>query len=133
MSSSHFASECRTAVKVPNGRGEIRPPAVHAKGRRCAADGCTTILSVYNESSMCELHRQAVKARLRRPVGWNTTVVPADEALAHILNLMSHGMTRLEIAEAAEVAKSSVYKVVSARVMGITRETEERILGVTLP
>jgi hypothetical protein len=43
-------------VFAPSGGGE--KVAAYARGRRCAIDGCATILSTYNPSSCCALHEQ---------------------------------------------------------------------------
>lgn len=40
--------------------------AAHGHGRRCAADGCATILSMYNSSIYCALHDRLEIASPRR-------------------------------------------------------------------
>jgi hypothetical protein len=37
----------------------------YAVGRVCAEDGCSTRLSIYNESDYCSLHHRAVTPRTR--------------------------------------------------------------------
>lgn len=37
----------------------------YGTGRVCAEDGCSTRLSIYNESDYCSLHHRAVTPRTR--------------------------------------------------------------------
>lgn len=53
-------------VSDRTGRTEFGPPVRgkassdrSARGRLCAEDGCTTVLSTYNSSDVCWLHTQA--------------------------------------------------------------------------
>ena len=47
--------------------GKPKPITVFGRGRVCATDGCTTVLSRYNPSSRCALHQHQVTiVRLRR-------------------------------------------------------------------
>ena len=39
---------------------------VYKRGRTCAADGCATILSIYNPAKYCSAHLQELQARRRR-------------------------------------------------------------------
>ncbi len=39
-------------------RGKITKTS--ARGRVCAADGCNTVLSVYNDSPVCSVHESAL-------------------------------------------------------------------------
>ena len=50
-------------AKAGDGRVQFGPPgkgkeaaARPARGRTCLADGCSTVLSTYNDSEMCWLH-----------------------------------------------------------------------------
>ena len=55
----------------------------YGKGRICTEDGCTTILSMYNPESRCELHKLVDTSRVA-PTGFRRCVdcgevLPADE------------------------------------------------------
>lgn len=51
-------------------------PARYASGRRCAAPGCSTILSMYNPASFCCVHdREAAPVRTRRKPERPTMIV----------------------------------------------------------
>ena len=39
--------------------GKGQRPAVYPRGRACAAEGCTTTLSVYNPATACYRHDRA--------------------------------------------------------------------------
>lgn len=43
-----------------------RPPRKSAPGRECAAHGCRTRLSIYNDSPFCALHHLCAAPRRRR-------------------------------------------------------------------
>lgn len=44
-------------------------PRTWARGRRCAADGCSTVLSMYNPSHLCAVHAaRAETAEVHAPV-----------------------------------------------------------------
>lgn len=50
-----------------------RPGRAHARGRVCEAEGCVTLLSIYNEGGRCWLHEPVrfprLRGRRRRPAG----------------------------------------------------------------
>jgi hypothetical protein len=46
-------------------KGKLRAPKAKDGDRRCAADGCSTLLSRYNKSEFCYAHAPTKYPRLR--------------------------------------------------------------------
>ncbi|HEX9237061.1 MAG TPA: hypothetical protein VF972_12350 [Actinomycetota bacterium] len=45
-----------------------KTPKISPHGRVCRADGCTTVLSIYNDAAECSMHElRMVKSAPRRP------------------------------------------------------------------
>jgi hypothetical protein len=42
-----------------------KTPKVATSGRVCQSDGCTTVLSIYNQALDCALHERRVVSRAR--------------------------------------------------------------------
>jgi hypothetical protein len=45
------------STKIGSSSGS-RIPKVSARGRVCVNDGCSTVLSIYNESPNCSMHER---------------------------------------------------------------------------
>jgi len=52
-------------MKASRPAGRSRRPKTFEEGRVCAAPGCTTVLSKYNRSEYCNVHKPVKYPRLR--------------------------------------------------------------------
>lgn len=102
-----------------------RPLKDYGKGRRCARDGCATILSRYNPLGVCVLCQK--KAPPAKPPDCNRVPIwRAREALLSLRNIIG----RKRIAEMTGVSIDALERIAQAKQKLINVDTEQRILAV---